>query len=127
MGPSRVATFDTTRRTMFTTAQAGSGLVQWVQCMRARRFRKQARLRCMPTQTPVLSKRPIAQGPARHLEYARDVARSFADTEDFEKLRRQRKKIEMRFAHLERILKLGRLRLRGPRAAQDELVLAAIA
>jgi hypothetical protein len=41
--------------------------------------------------------------------------------------RRERKKSEMRFAHLKRILKLGRLRLRGPRGAQDEFVLAAIA
>ena len=40
---------------------------------------------------------------------------------------RERKKIEMRFAHLKRILKLGRLRLRGPRGAQDEFVLAGIA
>jgi arylformamidase len=39
----------------------------------------------------------------------------------------ERKKIEMRFAHLKRILRLGRLRLRGPRGAQDEFVLAAIA
>ena len=36
-------------------------------------------------------------------------------------------KIIWRFAHLKRILKLGRLRLRGPRGAQDEFVLAAIA
>ena len=54
-------------------------------------------------------------------------ARSFAGTEDFEKSRRERKKIEMGFAHLKRILKLDRLRLRGPRGAQDEFVLAAIA
>lgn len=33
----------------------------------------------------------------------------------------------MRFAHLERILKLGRLRLRGPKGVQDEFVFAAIA
>jgi len=33
----------------------------------------------------------------------------------------------MRFAHLKRILRLGRLRLRGPRGAQDEFILAAIA
>lgn len=33
----------------------------------------------------------------------------------------------MRFAHLKRILKLGRLRLRGPKGAQHEFVLAAIA
>src|SRR5229473_2099610 len=60
-------------------------------------------------------------------EHARDIARSFAGTEDFEQSRRERKKIEMRFAHLKRILRLGRLRLRGPRGAQDEFVLAAIA
>jgi hypothetical protein len=41
--------------------------------------------------------------------------------------RRQRKKVEMCFAHLKRILKLGRLRLRGPCGARDEFVLAAIA
>ncbi len=33
----------------------------------------------------------------------------------------------MQFAHLKRILKLGRLRLRGPRGAQDEFLLAATA
>jgi hypothetical protein len=33
----------------------------------------------------------------------------------------------MRFAHLKPILRLGRLRLRGPRGAQDEFTLAAIA
>ena len=60
-------------------------------------------------------------------EHARDVARSFVGTEGFEQSRRERKKIEMRFAHLKRILRLGRLRLRGPRGAQDEFVLAAIA
>jgi hypothetical protein len=33
----------------------------------------------------------------------------------------------MLFAHLKRILKLGRLRLRGPRGADDEFLLAATA
>jgi hypothetical protein len=33
----------------------------------------------------------------------------------------------MLFAHLKRILRLGRLRLRGPHGAQDEFTLAAIA
>jgi hypothetical protein len=61
------------------------------------------------------------------MKHARDVARSFAATEGFEQSRRERKKIEMRFAHLKRILRLGRLRLRGPRGAQDEFTLAAIA
>jgi hypothetical protein len=65
--------------------------------------------------------------PRSIYERARDVARSWVGTEAFEQSRRERKRIEMRFAHLKRILRLGRLRLRGPRGAQDEFVLAAIA
>ena len=38
-----------------------------------------------------------------------------------------RKKIEMLFAHLKRILRLARLRLRGPSGARDEFLLAATA
>jgi transposase len=60
-------------------------------------------------------------------EDARDVARGLARTEEFAKSRRDRKKVEMLFAHLKRILRLGRLRLRGPRGAQFEFTLAAIA
>jgi hypothetical protein len=41
--------------------------------------------------------------------------------------RRERKKVEMLFAHLKRILKLDRLRLRGPNGARDEFLLAATA
>ena len=41
--------------------------------------------------------------------------------------RRERKKVEMLFAHLKRILKLERLRLRGPNGARDEFHLAAAA
>jgi transposase len=70
---------------------------------------------------------PFRKIPRDRHEAARDVARSLAGTEGFEQSRRERKKIEMRFAHLKRILKLGRLRLRGPRGAKDEFVLAAIA
>ena len=70
---------------------------------------------------------PFRKIPRDIHEHARDVARSFVGTEAFERSRRERKKIEMRFAHLKRILRLGRLRLRGPRGAQDEFVLAAIA
>jgi transposase len=72
-------------------------------------------------------KAPFRRIPRDIHEHARDVARSFEDTDVFEQSRRERKKIEMRFAHLKRILKLGRLRLRGPRGAQDAFVLAAIA
>ncbi len=70
---------------------------------------------------------PVRKIPRSIYEHARDVARSFVGTEAFEQSRRERKSIEMRFAHLKRILRLGRLRLRGPRGAQDEFTLAAIA
>ena len=70
---------------------------------------------------------PARKIPRSIYERARDVARSHAGTEAFEQSRHDRKRIEMRFAHLKRILRLGRLRLRGPRGAQDEFVLAAIA
>jgi hypothetical protein len=50
-----------------------------------------------------------------------------AKTEAFERSRHNRKRVEMLFAHLKRILRLGRLRLRGPRGAQFEFTLAAIA
>jgi Transposase DDE domain len=40
---------------------------------------------------------------------------------------RERKKVEMLFAHLKRILRLDRLRLRGPGGAKDEFLLAATA
>ena len=60
-------------------------------------------------------------------EPARDVARAIAKTQAYEQTRRDRKKVEMLFAHLKRILRLGRLRLRGPRGAQFEFTFAAIA
>jgi Transposase DDE domain len=65
--------------------------------------------------------------PCSIYEDARGAARALADTEAFEQSRRDRKRVEMLFAHLKRILKLGRLRLRGPCGAQDEFTLAAIA
>jgi len=55
------------------------------------------------------------------------VARALYDTPAFAQSRRDRKRVEMLFAHLKRILRLGRLRLRGPWGAQDEFLLAAIA
>jgi IS5 family transposase len=70
--------------------------------------------------------------PARKIprdldEDARDVARALAGTQAYERSRHRRKKVEMLFAHLKRILRLGRLRLRGPRGARDEFLLAATA
>jgi hypothetical protein len=55
------------------------------------------------------------------------MARTLAKTNAFEQSCRDRKRIEMLFAHLKRILRLGRLRLRGPRGAQFEFTLAAVA
>jgi transposase len=60
-------------------------------------------------------------------EAARDKARAIAKTEAYAVSRRQRKRVEMLFAHLKRILKLDRLRLRGPSGAKDEFLLAATA
>jgi transposase len=60
-------------------------------------------------------------------EEARDVARALAKTGAFEQSRHDRKRVEMLFAHLKRILRLGRLRLRGPCGARFEFTLAAIA
>jgi transposase len=70
---------------------------------------------------------PARKIPRSLHEGARDLARSLAGTPAFEQSRRERKRVEMLFAHLKRILKMGRLRLRGPKGAQDEFTLAAIA
>jgi transposase len=59
-------------------------------------------------------------------EAARDIARALAKTDAYAQSRKDRKKVEMLFAHLKRILKLDRLRLRGPSSAQDEFTLAAL-
>jgi hypothetical protein len=74
-------------------------------------------------------------------EDARQVARDIAKTKQYKISMRLRKKVEMLFAHLKRILGLGRLRLRGPSrdhgfamtlpgsacGANDEFLLAATA
>jgi IS5 family transposase len=50
-----------------------------------------------------------------------------AKTQAYEQSRRERKKVEMRFAHMKRIFKLDRLRLRGLSGAKDEVLLTATA
>ena len=54
-------------------------------------------------------------------------ARAIAKTEAYTVSCRQRKKVEMLFAYLKRILRLDRLHLRGPSGAKDEFLLAATA
>jgi transposase len=80
----------------------------------------QFKARCCPNT-------PARKIPRSLYEGARDLARSLAGTAAFEQSCRERKRVEMLFAHLKRILKMGRLRLRGPKGAQDEFTLAAIA
>lgn len=110
MAPSRAATFDMIRTPTSILSGRKAARNKWhrargkdasISC-------KQARLRCMPPQAAVLPKGAVTQGPRDIHEHARDVARSFAGTEGFERSRRERKKVEMRFAHLKRILRLGR-------------------
>jgi transposase len=77
-----------------------------------------------PRCCPNMVMRKIDRSP---FEPARDVARAIAKTAAYRQSRKARKKIEMLFAHLKRILKLDRLRLRGPSGARDEFLLAATA
>jgi transposase len=76
--------------------------------------------RCCP-------KQPMRKVPRSIYEGARDMARQIARSWEGRTSRRLRKKVEMLFAHLKRILKLDRLRLRGPSGARDEFILAATA
>ena len=76
--------------------------------------------RCCP-------KMPARKVPRSIHEQARDVARDIAKTGAYVRSLRERKKIEMLFAHLKSILRLDRLRLRGPFGAHDEFLLAATA
>ncbi|MBV9908758.1 MAG: transposase [Hyphomicrobiales bacterium] len=76
----------------------------------------------------VLKSRCCPNMPARKIarsvhEAARDQARAIAKTDAYVVSRRQRKRVEMLFAHL----KLDRLRLPGPSGAGDEFLLAATA
>ena len=74
--------------------------------------------RCSPNTPARKVTRSIYEG-------ARDLVREIAKTDAYVTSRRERKKVEMLFAHLKRILKLDRLRLRGPQGARDEFHLAA--
>jgi transposase len=76
--------------------------------------------RCCPGADPRKVPRSVHEG-------ARNLARAIAQEDEWLVSRRERKKIEMLFAHLKRILRLDRLRLRGPNGARDEFLLAATA
>ena len=76
------------------------------------------KLQCCPNTTFRKIARSIYEG-------SRDVARDIAKTPQYQQSRKDRKKVEMLFAHLKRILKLDRLRLRGLSGARDEFLMAA--
>jgi transposase len=90
------------------------------------------RARQQDCQACALRQRCTPNMPARKVtrsvyEGARDLTREITASDAFLVSSRQRKKVEMLFAHLKRILKLDRLRLRGPNGAKDEFHLAAAA
>ena len=77
------------------------------------------KMRCCP-------KEPSRKIPRDLHEDARDVARRKMKTKAFAKSRDERKRVEMRFAHLKTHHGFERLRLRGLSGARDEFHLAAI-
>jgi len=59
------------------------------------------------------------------MKQVHDVVRRLRDTPEYLQSRRDRKKVEMLFAHLKRIMRFDRLRLRGPTGVTDEFTIAA--
>jgi hypothetical protein len=73
---------------------------------------------------PKAPHRKIERNP---FEPAREVARAISRTVQYRQSRRERKKVEVLFAHMKRILRVDWLRLRGRTGARDEFLLTAIA
>ena len=90
-------------------------------CYRASKFDCDAcalKMRCCP-------KMAARQVPRDIHEDARDMARRLMGTKRFLKSRDERKRVEMRFAHLKMHHGFERMRLRGLSGARDEFLLAA--
>ena len=79
-----------------------------------------------PFKAKCCPKEPARKIPRDIHEDARDVARRKMNTKAFLKSRDQRKRVEMRFAHLKTHHGFERMRLRGLSGARDEFHLAAI-
>ena len=62
--------------------------------------------RSCPLKSQCCPKAPLRRIPRSIYEEARDVARALAKSEAFERSRRDRKRVEMLFAHLKRIFRL---------------------
>jgi len=80
-----------------------------------------------PLKPQCTPKTPMRRVPRDLDQDARDYAQRLAATPAFEVSQRERKKVEMLFAHVKRQLGFERLRLRGLSGAQDEFLLAATA
>ena len=70
---------------------------------------------------------PARRVPRDINENVRDYVRALAKTKAFKRSRDDRKKVEMAFAHMKRIFKLDRFRLRGLSGVRDEVLLTATA
>src|SRR5476649_1038978 len=79
-----------------------------------------------PLKPQCCPKTPSRKVPRDVNEDARDHARALMGTPEFAKSRDERKKVEMRFAHLKTHHRFERMRLRGLSGARDEFHLAAI-
>ena len=79
-----------------------------------------------PLKPQCCPKTPSRKVPRDINEDARDHARALMGTAEFAKSRDERKKVEMRFAHLKTHHRFERMRLRGLSGARDEFHLAAI-
>ena len=104
--------------TLMTTGRIVSGNTLYYRARKADCGRCPMKPRCCP-------KTPARRIPRDVNEAARDYARSLVGTEPYERSRRERKKVEMLFAHLKRHLGFERMRLRGLSGANDEFLLAA--
>jgi Transposase DDE domain len=80
----------------------------------------------MPVKPKCCPNVPWRKVPRDVHEEARDQARALMATPEFEKSRDERKRVEMRFAHLKTHHRFDRMRLRGLTGARDEFHLAAI-
>jgi transposase len=91
-------------------------------------FYRASKLDCdvCPFKAKCCPKAPARKIPRDLHEDARDVARRKMETKAFLRSRDQRKRVEMRFAHLKTHHGFERLRLRGLSGARDEFHLAAI-
>jgi transposase len=88
---------------------------------------RQADCKGCPLKSQCCPSAPVRKITRSIYEAARNVARDIAKTDGYAQSRKDRKKVEMLFAHLKRILNLSRLRLRGMNGARDEFLLAATA